>query len=68
MPKERVKSFSTTKEAAGYIKNIMQEGDLILVKGSQAMRMERIVEEIMATPEDAPKLLARQDKFWKDKE
>ncbi len=29
------------------------------------MRMEKIVEEIMAHPEDKEKLLVRQEKEWK---
>ena len=42
----------------------MKEGDLILIKGSQSMRMEKIVEEIMAHPEEKEKLLVRQEKEW----
>ena len=68
MPKENIFNFSTSKEATQTIKNLIEEGDLILVKGSQGMRMERIVEEIMAHPEDAEKLLVRQDEYWKKKE
>ena len=45
----------------------LEEGDLILVKGSQSIRTERIVEEIMAEPERAEELLVRQEKVWKDK-
>lgn len=67
MEKSKVINFSTSQEAAIHLKSIIQEGDLILVKGSQSMRMEKIVEEIMAEPEMAGELLARQDKFWKNK-
>ena len=51
-------------EAGRYLKNIIQEGDVILVKGSQGMRMEKLVEKIMAHPEDKEKLLVRQEKEW----
>ncbi|KKT41142.1 MAG: UDP-N-acetylmuramoyl-tripeptide-D-alanyl-D-alanine ligase [Parcubacteria group bacterium GW2011_GWA2_44_13] len=66
-PKENVKSFSTSDEAAPYIKELIKKSDLILVKGSQGMRMEKVVLEIMAHPEDAEKLLVRQDEYWRDK-
>ncbi len=56
--------FSTSEEAAKPLQEIMQEGDLILIKGSQAMRMEKIVEEIMLHPENKEKLLVRQEKEW----
>lgn len=46
------------------LKRQIQERDLILVKGSQGMRMEKVVKNIMAHPESAIELLARQD--WED--
>lgn len=67
MEKSKVVGFSTSKEAAQYLKQIIEKNDLILIKGSQAMRMERVVEEIMAEPERAGELLARQDDYWKRK-
>lgn len=68
MEKNKIYHFSTSKEASRKIKDFIEEGDLILIKGSQAMRMERIVEEIMAHPEDAQKLLVRQEEYWRKKE
>lgn len=68
MEKSSVFNFSTSREAANYLKPLIQEGDLILIKGSQAMRMERVVEEIMAEPERAGELLCRQDEYWKNKD
>lgn len=67
MGKSSIFNFSTSREAADYLKPLMQDGDLVLVKGSQAMRMERVVEEIMAEPERAKELLCRQDEYWKHK-
>lgn len=42
----------------------LKAGDVILVKGSQGMRMERAVKELMAEPERADELLVRQDEEW----
>lgn len=42
----------------------IQAGDMILVKGSQAARMEKVVHAIMAEPEKAGELLARQEGRW----
>ena len=56
--------FSTYNETRIPLQNEIREGDLVLVKGSQSMRMEKIVEEIMAHPEDKEKLLVRQGKEW----
>lgn len=39
-------------------------GVVVLVKGSQSMRMERTVKEIMADPERASELLVRQEEEW----
>ena len=60
--------FSDPTSAGRKLKEILQDGDLILVKGSQGMRMEKVVEEIMASPENASFLLCRQDEVWKKKE
>ena len=49
------------------LQNLLEPGDVILVKASQGIRAERIVEEIMAKPEEAQRLLVRQGKVWQQK-
>lgn len=58
--------FAQAEEAGKFIQERIDEGDLVLVKGSQGMRMEKIVKEIMAEPLRAKELLVRQDEMWED--
>ncbi len=64
MNPESVQGFGTSTEAAHALTELVQEGDVVLIKGSQGMRMERVVEVLLADPRDA-RLLVRQDKEWK---
>lgn len=64
MEAERVFEFANTREAGLFVQSRMEKGDAVLVKGSQAMRMEKIVKEIMAEPQRAHELLARQSADW----
>ena len=63
----KIFEFSNSMEAGEAVKKIIQEGDLILVKGSQSARMEKAVEIIMAHPEDKETLLVRQEKEWENR-
>ena len=45
----------------------VKAGDIILVKGSQSIRMERTVEILMSDPSKAPQLLVRQEEDWKNR-
>lgn len=62
---KNIYAYQTTQEAMEALPEIIQRGDLILIKGSQGMRMERITESLMAKPKDAEKLLCRQEREWK---
>lgn len=64
MKEEYVFSFTKTDEAGHFIQNRMKEGDIVLIKGSQGMRMEHITKEIMAAPDKAKELLVRQEDEW----
>jgi len=66
-PQKNIFEFYDSWEAGRKLQEIIEEEDLILIKGSQSMRMERIVEEVMAYPQDAKDLLVRQDNAWKRK-
>lgn len=57
-------SFDNSVAAGEYLSTLVGKGDLVLVKGSQSMRMERLVERIMAHPELKEKLLVRQEEEW----
>jgi UDP-N-acetylmuramyl pentapeptide synthase len=57
-------AFERASDAAAFVLSVMEAGDLILIKGSQSMRMERVVKALMASPEHAKELLCRQDPEW----
>ena len=44
--KDNVSHVRTHQEAAGLIKQIASKGDLILIKGSRGMKMEKIIQEL----------------------
>lgn len=64
LDEDSVLQFDNSQEAGEYIKTIIKEGDIILVKGSQSTRMEKVVKEVMAEPARAGELLVRQEEEW----
>jgi UDP-N-acetylmuramoyl-tripeptide--D-alanyl-D-alanine ligase len=67
MPDLMIQQFEDAKAAGEYLQEIIEEGDLVLIKGSQSMRMERTVEELMLEPLRAKDLLVRQEAEWRKK-
>lgn len=61
---DHVFHFPNSNDARIFVQELVKEGDLVFVKGSQGMRMERIVKEIMADPLRAEELLVRQGPDW----
>ncbi len=66
LPRNKIHGFDNTYEAGKFIQEILKQGDIILVKGSQGARMERVVKELMADPLRAKELLVRQGQEWKN--
>lgn len=64
---DNIYSFNNVSEAGLFLQEKIKENDLILIKGSQGMRLEKITKEIMAEPERAKNLLCRQDEEWLNK-
>ncbi|TSC71025.1 MAG: hypothetical protein G01um101449_208 [Parcubacteria group bacterium Gr01-1014_49] len=58
--------FDSAHTAAAALPGLLKEGDVVLVKASQSVRTERIVEALLANPSDAARLV-RQEKAWKRK-
>ncbi|MCE2542670.1 MAG: UDP-N-acetylmuramoyl-tripeptide--D-alanyl-D-alanine ligase [Acidobacteria bacterium] len=48
LPESAVATFETSAAAAGHVADIAREGDVILVKGSRGIGMDRVVERLKA--------------------
>lgn len=64
MSEKVIHTFARSPEAGEFLQGIVMAGDNVLVKGSQSVRMEKVVELLMAHPEEKEKLLVRQDAEW----
>jgi UDP-N-acetylmuramoyl-tripeptide--D-alanyl-D-alanine ligase len=53
VPRERLKFFASSADAAGFMQQLLQPGDLVLVKGSRGVKMEKVVEALL-TQHGAP--------------
>lgn len=59
--------FEKISDAIPTLQNFIQPDDLILIKASQSVRLEKIVKGLMANPEKADDLLVRQNSRWLEK-
>jgi UDP-N-acetylmuramyl pentapeptide synthase len=64
MQDENIMQCDTSIDAGKELVQIIQKGDVIYIKGSQSMRMERAVKMILAETHDAHQVLVRQEKAW----
>ncbi len=63
-PEEKIKSFSSSEEAGEALKSFVEAGDLVYLKGSQGIRMEKATKMLLEHPEKAGELLVRQEDEW----
>jgi len=67
MNQASVMNVKTSEEAGKILFEILNRGDIVLIKGSQSIRMEKAVKMIMENSEKAEKLLVRQEPVWETK-
>src|SRR5215471_11905308 len=48
IPQNQVRVFASSEQAAEFLAGLLRPGDLLLVKGSRGVKMERIVEALLA--------------------
>ncbi|MCA9381897.1 UDP-N-acetylmuramoyl-tripeptide--D-alanyl-D-alanine ligase [Candidatus Dojkabacteria bacterium] len=66
--KNNIKTFDKAGDAGKYLSETVEEGDLILVKGSQnTIFLEIVIEELMVDKAKAEKILCRRGEFWEKK-
>ncbi len=51
MPRKNVISFETAEEAAGAVPDLIKRGDLVLIKASRAVHLEKVVHALALEPE-----------------
>ncbi len=64
-PKTKIFYCDTPADVLPLLLKKIQKGDTILIKGSQGMRMEKIVAELVEDKENIEHNLVRQDVEWK---
>jgi UDP-N-acetylmuramoyl-tripeptide--D-alanyl-D-alanine ligase len=63
-PESKVSSWDNSDVAKTVILQAIEPDSLILIKGSQYVRMEKITKELLAEPMRAHELLCRQSNSW----
>jgi UDP-N-acetylmuramoyl-tripeptide--D-alanyl-D-alanine ligase len=61
---ENIMQCDTSIDAGKELVQVLKEGDVVYMKGSQSVRMERAVKMILAETHDPRRVLVRQEKQW----
>lgn len=65
MKDEHIFQFEDSRSAGKFVETIIEKNDIVLCKGSQGIRMEKAVEELLFDPREAELVLPRQSTEWK---
>jgi len=65
MPSERVHLTYAYEDALRLLQGVLQEGDLLLVKGGASARLERVTQALLRDPATASHVLPRQEGGWR---
>jgi len=63
-PPANIRQFHHYRDLSGFLKGFIEPDDVILIKASQGMRLERVTKSLMANLEQADTSLVRQNKRW----
>ena len=63
-PKDNLFYFPDAQSAITIVKSLVSEKSVVLMKASQGIRLEKITRHILANPDDAYRVLPRQDSTW----
>lgn len=50
LPPERAQFFVGAEQAAEYCRKLLEPGDVVLVKGSRGVHLEKVIELLVARP------------------
>ena len=64
MSDENIMQCDTSIDAGKELVQVLKKDDVVYIKGSQSMRMERAVKMILAETHNPSKVLVRQEKEW----
>ncbi len=65
MHEDNIFQFEDSRSAGKFAESLLEEGDVVLLKASQGIRMERATEELLRYPEMKDELLVRQNEEWR---
>jgi len=63
MPTNTAHHFKNQEELSAELQKIISSGDIILIKGSQGSRMEKVIKPLLRNKQDVRKLV-RQEYVW----